>query len=236
MLCFNVCYHCCKSSTNIMKINANKIAKDVNLCYICDSKKQEKQTYKIMKTIQQLLEKLNGVKIHSAGTGSIYVYYKNLKVRISNHEPNYTVPNRSNDKCFYIQDACGNKFDIYDIVLEVAQYLQIEITGTLKGMMTRHFHEKMQLKEEAYKIKCEHEAYMQAYNEQRAVEMAELRMMIEANRNEVEKIIARAEAYGSLGANGDKRRKRAKNFFKHEFAARFGIEVNLVDVREIINK
>lgn len=49
-----------------------------------------------MKTIQQLLEKLNGVKVHSAGTGSIYVYYKELKVRVADHEPNYDSPNRGN--------------------------------------------------------------------------------------------------------------------------------------------
>ncbi len=188
-----------------------------------------------MKTIQQLLEKINGVKVHSAGTGSIYVYYKDLKIRVADHEPNYGAPNRSNDKCFYMQDACGNKFDIYDIVEDIAEYLQIEITGTLKGMLTKHFHEKMQLAEEAYKIKCEHEAYMQAYNERKANEIEKLKEIIEKNRSEIENIIARAEAYGSLGANGDKRRKRTKSFFKQEFAARFGVEANLVEVRAIIN-
>lgn len=57
-----------------------------------------------MTTIENLLKKLDGVRVHTAGTGSIYVYYNNLKVRVSDHEPNYGAPNRHNDKCFYLKD------------------------------------------------------------------------------------------------------------------------------------
>ena len=38
-----------------------------------------------MITIENLLEKLEGVEIHTAGTGTIYVYHNGLKVRISDH-------------------------------------------------------------------------------------------------------------------------------------------------------
>ena len=62
-----------------------------------------------MITIENLLEKLEGVEIHTAGTGTIYVYHNGLKVRISDHERNYGAPNRGVDKCFYTQDACGTK-------------------------------------------------------------------------------------------------------------------------------
>ena len=96
-----------------------------------------------MITIENLLEKLEGVEIHTAGTGTIYVYHNGLKVRISDHERNYGAPNRGVDKCFYTQDACGTKFDIYNIVEQVAEYLNIEIKGSLKGMMTRKFNQEM---------------------------------------------------------------------------------------------
>jgi hypothetical protein len=189
-----------------------------------------------METILQLLERLDGVKAYGAGTGSIYVYSKGLKVRIADHEPNYNVPGRRNDKCFYTQDACGKKADIYSIVSEVADYLQIEVTGTLKGMITKHYNEQARLAEAAYKAKCEHEEYMKAYNEKRAGEMANLKTIIEENENEIKDIIAKAEEYGRLGKTGDKRRKRTKSFFRRAFAEKFGVEANLSDVGKIMNK
>ena len=189
-----------------------------------------------MQTLEQLIEKLDGVRVQTAGTGTIYVYHKGLKVRVADHEPNYGAPNRGNDKCFYTQDMCGKKFDIYDVVSDIADYLEIEIRGTLKGMMTKHLKVQAQLAEMAEKAKREYEAYMQQYNEQRAIEMAKLEVIVKNNKNEIDDIIARAEAYGNLGSNGDKRRKRTKNFFKNEFAAKFGFKANLVDVREIMSK
>ena len=105
-----------------------------------------------MTTIENLLKKLDGVRVHTAGTGSIYVYYNNLKVRVSDHEPNYGAPNRHNDKCFYLKDIDGHIFDIYNVVEEVAEYLQIEIKGTLKGMITKHLNAEMKLAEERFKF------------------------------------------------------------------------------------
>ena len=145
-------------------------------------------TVRIMTTIENLLKKLDGVRVHTAGTGSIYVYYNNLKVRVSDHEPNFGAPNRHNDKCFYLKDIDGQIFDIYNVVEEVAEYLEIEIKGTLKGMITKHLNAEMKLAEARFKFQLaaekEREEAVAVYN----AKCEKLKVVVDANKEEVEKM------------------------------------------------
>lgn len=188
-----------------------------------------------MATIEQLLKKLEGVKVHTAGTGSIYVYYKEKKIRIADHEPNYNAPNRSNDKCFYLQDACGTKNDIYDVVEQVAEYLNIEIKGSLKGMFTKRFNEQMKRFEELQKYQAEQKKAQAKFEAEKDHATNKLKAVISENKEEVAKILEEAEAYGDLASNGDKRRKRTKKYFKRVFTERFGFEPSIYNVKELLN-
>ena len=189
-----------------------------------------------MATIEQLLKKLEGVKVHTAGTGSIYVYYKEKKIRIADHEPNYNAPNRSNDKCFYLQDACGTKNDIYDVVEQVAEYLNIEIKGSLKGMFTKRFNEQMKRFEELQKYQAEQKKAQAKYEAEKEHATNKLKAVISENKEEVAKILEEAEDYGDLASNGDKRRKRTKKYFKRVFVEKFGFDPIFSEVKKILNK
>ena len=191
-------------------------------------------TVRIMTTIENLLKKLDGVRVHTAGTGSIYVYYNNLKVRVSDHEPNFGAPNRHNDKCFYLKDIDGQIFDIYNVVEEVAEYLEIEIKGTLKGMITKHLNAEMKLAEERFKFHLaaekEREEVVTVYN----AKCAKLKEVVDANKEEVEKMWNEAEAYGDQASSGDKRRKRRSKMFNRLFTARFGFEPINLEIRKYL--
>ena len=191
-------------------------------------------TVRIMTTIENLLKKLDGVRVHTAGTGSIYVYYNNLKVRVSDHEPNFGAPNRHNDKCFYLKDIDGQIFDIYNVVEEVAEYLQIEIKGTLKGLMTKHLNAKMKLTEERFKFHLaaekEREEAVAIYN----AKCEKLKAIVDANKEEVEKMWNEADAYGDQASSGDKRRKRRSKMFNRLFTARFGFEPINSEIRKYL--
>lgn len=191
-------------------------------------------TVRIMTTIENLLKKLDGVRVHTAGTGSIYVYYNNLKVRVSDHEPNFGAPNRHNDKCFYLKDIDGQIFDIYNVVEEVAEYLEIEIKGTLKGMITKHLNAEMKLSEERFKFHLaaekEREEAVAVYN----AKCEKLKAIVDANKEEVEKMWNEADAYGDQARNGDKRRKRRSKMFNRLFTARFGFEPINLEIRKYL--
>ena len=191
-------------------------------------------TVRIMTTIENLLKKLDGVRVHTAGTGSIYVYYNNLKVRVSDHEPNFGAPNRHNDKCFYLKDIDGQIFDIYNVVEEVAEYLEIEIKGTLKGMITKHLNAEMKLSEERFKFHLaaekEREEAVAVYN----AKCEKLKAIVDANKEEVEKMWNEADAYGDQASNGDKRRKRRSKMFNRLFTARFGFEPINLEIRKYL--
>lgn len=189
-----------------------------------------------MATIEQLLKKLEGVKVHTAGTGSIYVYYKEKKIRIADHEPNYGAPNRSNDKCFYLQDACGTKNDIYDIVEQVAEYLNIEIKGVLKGMFTKRFNEQMKRFEELQKHQAEQKKAQAKFEAEKEHASNKLKAVISENKEEVAKMLEEAESYGNLASNGKKRRERTRKFFQRAFNEKFGFSPIFSEVKELLNK
>lgn len=189
-----------------------------------------------MATIEQLLKKLEGVKVHTAGTGSIYVYYKEKKLRIADHEPNYGAPNRSNDKCFYLKDACNKQYDIYDVVEQVAEYLEIEIKGTLKGMFTKRFNEQMKAFEELQMHQAAQRQAQAKFEAEKEHATNKLKAVISENKEEVAKILEEAEDYGDLASNGDKRRKRTKKYFKRVFVEKFGFDPIFSEVKKILNK
>ena len=187
-----------------------------------------------MATITELLKKIDGVTIKEAGTGTVYVYYGDKRVRIADHEPNFNAPNRGVDKCFYTKDACNTKADIYTVVEEVAEYLGIEIKGVLKGMITKHFNEVAVESVELAKIVAENKAYRQSVTARHNEELSKLTALVSENKVAIEQMIADAEAYGNLGSNGAKRRNRTKSFFASAFKSAFGFEANLSDIREVL--
>lgn len=189
-----------------------------------------------MATIEQLLKKLEGVKVHTAGTGSIYVYYKEKKIRIADHEPNYGAPNRSNDKCFYLKDACNKQYDIYDIVEQVAEYLDIEIKGTLKSMFTKRFNEQMKRFEELQKRQAAQRQAQAKIEAEKEHTTNNLKAIISENKEEVAKMLEEAEAYGDLASNGKKRRERTRKFLQRAFNEKFGFSPIFSEVKELLNK
>lgn len=190
-----------------------------------------------MTTIEQLLKKVEGVKIHTAGTGSIYVYYKEKKIRIANHEPNYNAPNRSNDKCFYTKSASNENYDIYNVVEQVCEYLGVDIKGTLKAAFTRHFNEQIKAFEDIQKYKASQKQAQAEYEIKKEIEDNRLKAVINKNREEVAKMLNEAEEYGNLASNGKKRREKTRKYFKRVFVEKFGFEPVFSDVKIfLINK
>lgn len=194
------------------------------------------KTVKIMKTIENLLQKIQGADVHVAGTGTIYVYYDGKKVRIADHEPNYNAPNRSNDKCFYTKSASNEKYDIYDVVEQVCEYLGIEIKGTLKAAFTRHYNEQMKVLEEIQKYQAAQRQEQAEYEAKREIENNRLNTVINENKAEVEAMLNEAEEYGDLASNGKKRRERTRKYFKRAFVERFGFDPVFSDVKISLNK
>lgn len=193
-------------------------------------------TVKIMRTIEALLQKVQGIKVHTAGTGSIYIYYNDKKVRISDHEPNYSAPNRGNDKCFYTKSASNEHYDIYDVVEQVCEYLGIEIKGTLKAAFTRHFNDQMKEFEEIQKYKAAQKQAQVEYEAKKEIEYNRLKAIVNENKAEVEAMLNEAEEYGDLASNGKRRRERTRKYLKRVFEERFGFEPAISKVRELLNK
>ena len=63
-----------------------------------------------------------------------------------------------------------------------------------------------------------------------------LMSIIDGNKNEIKRMLIEAEEYGLLGSNGDKRRKRTRNYFKILFVEKFGLEPDFSLVKEIVYK
>lgn len=193
-------------------------------------------TVQIMTTIETLLQKVQGIKVHTAGTGTIYVYYDGKKVRIADHEPNYNAPNRNNDKCFYTKSASNENYDIYDVVEQVCEYLGIEIKGTLKAAFTRHYNKQIKEFEEIQKYQAAQKQAQAEYKAKKEIEDNRLNTVINKYREEVVKMLNEAEEYGDLASNGKKRRERTRKYFKRVFVERFGFDPVFSDVKILLNK
>lgn len=190
-----------------------------------------------MTTIETLLQKVQGIKVHTAGTGTIYVYYDGKKVRIADHEPNYSAPNRNNDKCFYTKSTSNENYDIYNVVEQVCEYLGIEIKGTLKAAFTCHYNKQMKEFEEIQKYQAAQKQAQAEYKAKKEIEDNRLNTVINKYREEVVKMLNDAEEYGDMASNGKKRRERTRKYFKRVFVEKFGFDPVFSDVKILlINK
>ena len=76
---------------------------------------------------------------------------------------------------------------------------------------------------------------MEEVRAQHKSELEKIEAILQDNKAVICKMIADAEEYGDSASNGNRRRKRTKSFFTRAFREAFGFEVNLSDVREVLN-
>ena len=61
-----------------------------------------------------------------------------------------------------------------------------------------------------------------------------MKAIVDANKEEVEKMWNEADAYGDQASSGDKRRKRRSKMFNRLFTARFGFEPINSEIRKYL--
>lgn len=84
------------------------------------------QRHNIMTTvekIQKFLQEKTNIYSHIAGTGTLYIDYEGLKIRVADHEANYSLRAEA-DKSFYTKTADNQTFDVLDIIGEIFDYLE----------------------------------------------------------------------------------------------------------------
>lgn len=188
-----------------------------------------------MEKLANLLGKIKGVRVHVSGTGTAYVYAKGKKIRLSDHEPNYGAPNRGCDKYYYTHDISGKQVeDIFVIAEEIVDYLGIELPPAIKGVFTRKRNERWERQARLTEIRLKNEAELEAAKKRGQKKREVIKEAIAGKEDKVREIMEAAEAYGDLGSNGKKRRKRRKSFFERNFEAEFGFKVSLGDIKQLI--
>jgi hypothetical protein len=186
-----------------------------------------------------LISKLSkDIKIHTAATGTIYLTYDEKIIRIGNHEPNYSMVKFRGkpDIKIYTHDIDGNEIaNPYEVLEQVASFYGLNIPRELKSAITRS--KKVKAAKQAAKQAAinKKEDELATRLESRNEFIAKVKEAISGKESLIEPIIAGANEYGSLGSNGDKRRKRKASYFKREFFALFGIEATFDDVQRALN-
>ncbi|WP_130736747.1 hypothetical protein [Flavobacterium sp. J27] len=177
------------------------------------------------------------IKYTGAGTGSVYLEFKNKKIRISNHEPNEAMKRMrgKSDLEIYITDLVGNPLnDKFDILEIVSKFFKLEITGTLKASLTKHLNKKAKEQEQINKYKKDHKQFLNDFQTKQQELHGLIKKVVGNKINNVKVIIKNAVDYGNLGSNSSKRNQRRRSFFKQEFKKQFGIEVELSDVKDAL--
>lgn len=86
--------------------------------------------------IKRFLDDNTKIESHIAGTGSLYIYYNDSKIRISNHEEASTRLRESAEKCFYTKTADNREFEVIDVIGDIFDYLSdnydFDFTNELK--------------------------------------------------------------------------------------------------------
>lgn len=184
-----------------------------------------------MRKLISLLSK--NISVQEASTGTIYLNYKGVSIRISNHEPNYAMKRQRGaaDHEIYTHSVEGVEINSkYDVVEKVAEIYNTEIAGTLKGILTRRINaevknikfisELKQREEDAYSEWLESdEGKAELANKEKA------RKIIQTKQHEILLILNEAEEYGNEGSNSKKQAKRARSYFKRKTKEVFGVEI-----------
>ena len=179
-----------------------------------------------MSTLVQKIKMLSSkITVNEAATGTLYLSCKNISIRIADHEPNFDARRSTDYKEIYTQTLEGVKQNDFQVVERISELLDIEIKGTLKGLFTREFNREMAIYKTIYKYPTKK---VQENNiAQRIVQVADISI--------INKMLSEAEAYGELGANGGKRRKRTVAFFKNAFFTKYNFYATPSDVKEALN-
>lgn len=186
-------------------------------------------------TIMDALNEIPNIKAKQAGTGTIYIELPDgNKIRISDHEPNFTAKDRSFDyEEIYTKDVSGNEINTTSDILQIiSEKYNINLPESLKKYIKKeeaYQKEKIELSKKSQK---EREEILK--NEQQRIN--ELAPFVNENTKELEVIEKQAVKYGSEGTTGDKRRKRTKSFFNNEVQKKFGKELSYSDYKTIREK
>ena len=189
-----------------------------------------------MKKLIKSLDKK--ISVRQAGTGSIYVAFNGKKIRIANHEPNHAMTRmRGNaDLEIYTHDLVGKEINNkYDVVEKVADYLGLEIKGSVKSAITRHNNKALKESNRLSKIMSDNKKEMDEIQKKIKVFHSTIKKITKGKDKELKTLFDEADKYGDLGTNGGQRRKRRVSYFKREFKARFGIEATPSDVKSALD-
>lgn len=184
--------------------------------------------------MQKLIKSLDKkVSARHAATGTLYVEFQGKKIRIGNHEPNEAMRKHRGraDLELYTHDLVGKEINSkYDVVEEVADFLNLEITGATKAAVTRFRNNEMKKNKRLIEIQRINKSQMDEIQNKIKEFHSIIRKLTKGKEKELKQLFIEAEKYGDLGSNGQKRRKKRVSHFKKEFKNRFGIEATPSDV------
>lgn len=177
-----------------------------------------------------LLEKLN-IKVKEASSGTLYIEENDIKIRISNHEPNFGAPRALADYEIYTHNITGKEInDKYDVLEKVAEILNIEIKGSLKASLTKAKNKKAIEKGRIEALEAENNKRMAEIKDENTKRITLIKKAIEGKENLVLSLIAKAEEESNIVSNGDKRRKKRRKIFNSLFLENFNFKAELSDV------
>lgn len=189
--------------------------------------------------MEKLLKSLHPrISVKKAGTGTIYVNFNGKKIRVADHEPNEAAKRIRGKADFeiYTHDLVGKEINSkYDVVEKVAKFLKLEIKGTTKAAITRYNNRELKKAKEIAKIKAKNDAEFSDLKTLQRKFYAQIRKVVKGKEVELKKLLEESQAYGDLGSNGAKRRKRKTSYFKQNFKLRFGLEATPNDVDTALN-
>lgn len=177
-----------------------------------------------MGQVEKLLKKLPGVDVHVAGTGTIYLSYKGKKMRISDHERNYSMDKQRGtpDKSIYTQDVSGKELiDKYGVVNDVADFYGIEIPKSMQGAMTRARNKDIKRSDELYKIKQQNDVSMANVSDKKNQKISDIKKAVKGREDELKQLLIDTEKYAD--ENPNKRSKRRSTYLKTHFLDMFGV-------------
>ena len=80
-----------------------------------------------IESIKLFLDENTNIESKIAGTGSLYIEFNDTKIRISDHEANYSAPRAEADKSFYTRNIDNKTFSAGDILFEMMDWMDMEL-------------------------------------------------------------------------------------------------------------
>lgn len=178
------------------------------------------------------------IKIKVAGTGTIYLEFNEKTIRIGNHLPNYSMIKFRGDADLklYTHDIEGKEIlTKWEVLERIATFFEIAIPSRLQASITRGKNLKSKKAAIQAALDAESEKQRKAFIETRKSHMDVIKKLVTGREQEVREMLKAAQAYGELGSNAEKKRKRRTSYFKREFLAAFGMEAAIQDVKTVMD-